>query len=311
MHRAWSATWGHFGILGPCFHWSHSYLGSLCCHRSRAWWSLVPNTAESHVWVHDPAATKIRVNVHGTCYHRRSQEPCVLKSKGCAEPTLPLTGPGIVGPGSCWTLHQESWFCPSWESCPSHFNMAPLLTTGMGDWLWSWWHRCRRTGCTHPWGGQSQCPGPTSLATTQTHIVDLGLVNHNIYPIYDLLENVKLLILQNNGLRDNNTMSKKSFGEGPVMLEWQSPWTRPITHCKGHFVGRVDWTKVYTAWHTITLNAIKINEQVLERWRSEVAFYLFLINLGLEDVVVVRGRYGGTRKWMGLGYRKQNSQRIK
>lgn len=53
-------------------------------------------------------------------------------------------------------------------------------------------------------------------------------------------------------------------------------------------MGGVDWTKNYTVRHDAAPDATRINEEDLERWRSEVGFLfisvclvsLFLISLG-------------------------------
>ena len=50
---------------------------------------------------------------------------------------------------------------------------------------------------THTSVGWSLCRRLTSSATTQVHILDLDLAHPNIYPILDLLESVKGLVLWN------------------------------------------------------------------------------------------------------------------
>ena len=65
-----------------------------------------------------------------------------------------------------------------------------------------------------------------SSATTQTHILGLGLAHSIIYPIFDLLECVKGLVLWNKNprismTRDNSTIAERSFGEGPVVTVCQ------------------------------------------------------------------------------------------
>lgn len=63
----------------------------------------------------------------------------------------------------------------------------------------------------------------TSSVTTQAHILGLELAHPNIYTIYDLLESVKGLVLQNGSHRvfmtwGSNTIFKRSFHESPVMV---------------------------------------------------------------------------------------------
>lgn len=61
--------------------------------------------------------------------------------------------------------------------------------------------------------------------TTQTHILSLGVAHLNLYPIYDLLEYVKKLVLQNDHrtpmIKGNSRISKRNFGENPVMIVCQ------------------------------------------------------------------------------------------
>ena len=69
------------------------------------------------------------------------------------------------------------------------------------------------------------------------------------------------------------------------------------------FVGRVDWTNGCNERQTAALSAIRMNEEVWERWERNVwvlfvCILLFLNNLGEvsflgRDAVVVRGRYRG------------------
>lgn len=50
------------------------------------------------------------------------------------------------------------------------------------------------------WGwGQSQRPGLTKSADTQAYIQGFELAHHNIYPIHDPPELMKLLVLWNHG----------------------------------------------------------------------------------------------------------------
>lgn len=53
-----------------------------------------------------------------------------------------------------------------------------------------------------------------------------------------------------------------------------------MIHCSKHFVGGTDWTKGYTARHTTAPNATRVNEKVLERWRSKVVvLYCFAVTI--------------------------------
>ena len=74
----------------------------------------------------------------------------------------------------------------------------------------------------------SQQPRLISSVTIQAHILDFGLSHPNFYPIYDPLELMKNLVLQNDSRRismtqGHNRVSERSFGEGPVMMMYQSP----------------------------------------------------------------------------------------
>lgn len=65
----------------------------------------------------------------------------------------------------------------------------------------------------------------TSSATTQNHILGLGLAHPNIC---NLLEGVRGLVLHNDNRRTymtwkNNRISKRSLDEGPVIMVYQKP----------------------------------------------------------------------------------------
>lgn len=75
----------------------------------------------------------------------------------------------------------------------------------------------------------------TSSATTQVQIHGLELAYPNIYLVYELLEHVKGLVLQNQSCRismtqDNSKIPERSPGEDPVLMVEQKPETS-------------DWTK--------------------------------------------------------------------
>ena len=53
--------------------------------------------------------------------------------------------------------------------------------------------------------GSWQRPRLTNLATTQAHIQGFELTHSNIYPIYDLLEHMKVAVLCNRRCRSSMT----------------------------------------------------------------------------------------------------------
>lgn len=80
-----------------------------------------------------------------------------------------------------------------------------------------------------------QCPGLTSSSTTQNHIQGLVLIYPNIYPIFDLLEYAKELILwypqylhDSGRLRDIWEEFCKGYSDDAVLE------TRPMAHCHKH-----------------------------------------------------------------------------
>ena len=81
-------------------------------------------------------------------------------------------------------------------------------------------------------GGPS--PRLTNSATTQVHILGLELAYPTIFPIHDLLESMKGLVLLKDSCRisktwDSSRVPARSSGEGSVMMVFQRPWTRPMT----------------------------------------------------------------------------------
>lgn len=108
---------------------------------------------------------------------------------------LLLPGPGTADHAPRWSLKQESWPYPTWESQPPHSReMASWLTIDAGELTQR--HGPRGAGSEPlPERGWYHWPGPTSPATTQTHILCLGLTHPNTYPIYDWQECVKALQL--------------------------------------------------------------------------------------------------------------------
>ena len=74
-----------------------------------------------------------------------------------------------------------------------------------------WWCGCRRAGRL------------TNSATIQAQIQGFELAHPNIYPIYELLECMKGLVLQIQNYRismtqGNNRISKRSPSEDPVLI---------------------------------------------------------------------------------------------
>ena len=68
------------------------------------------------------------------------------------------------------------------------------------------------------------------LSYPQAHIQGFELVYPNIYSIYDLLECVKGPVLRSHSHRismtqGNSQVSKRSLGEGPVLMVYQKPET--------------------------------------------------------------------------------------
>lgn len=80
----------------------------------------------------------------------------------------------------------------------------------------------RNVGELAPRCGCREAGEPTNLATTQTQTQGFELAHPNTYPTYDLLANVKGLVLQkqNFGIsmtQDNSRMSRRSPVEGPAL----------------------------------------------------------------------------------------------
>lgn len=76
--------------------------------------------------------------------------------------------------------------------------------------------------------GWPQCPGLTSSVTTQDHIQGLVLAYPNVYPIFDLLEYAKELVLRNDTHNISMTLggceiSERRFSKGAVMMLYQKP----------------------------------------------------------------------------------------
>ena len=95
----------------------------------------------------------------------------------------------------------------------------------------------------------------SSQATTETHILNLGLAHSNIFPICDLLKCVKGLVLQNNDCRihiawGNSRIPRRSDNsECPLIIVCQRPWTTPMmTHCNEHLWFGLIGQKRYTVW---------------------------------------------------------------
>lgn len=93
-------------------------------------------------------------------------------------------------------------------------------------------------------------PLPSSLALSPPSNSALLCVPSSflyIYPVFVLLECMKMLALLNDGhgiptTWGNSRITQRSFGGGLVMMMWQRPWTRPMTLIcyHEHLVGGVD-----------------------------------------------------------------------
>lgn len=103
-------------------------------------------------------------------------------------------------------------------------------------------HRGKKEGIWYPWNWSYKrmrgawCDDWGLWNSTQTYILGLGLAHPIIFPIYDLLECVKGLVLQNNSwrismTRGNSGISERSVGKGLGVMVCQRPWTIRKTHC--------------------------------------------------------------------------------
>lgn len=152
----------------------------------------------------------------------------------------------------------------------------PISHTGLAP---GYCHRTRRAGSAPSPEAVSQWLRWTGSATTQTRILGLGLAHPTSCPISDLLECGKGPVLQKDNRRISATRVTTGYLRGASMrVQWwsctrnQRPWTTPMTHFNEHFAGGVDWTEGVPSWHTAAPEATGMNEEVLERWMSEVCF---------------------------------------
>lgn len=142
----------------------------------------------------------------------------MIKLEGPVELAPPFAGSGKAGPTHQRKLQKESWpLTLMGEFFPLNLgNMVPSLTMGIGEVSaprlrgWERWKG----------GARPQWLGFTRVAITQAHNRCLGLAHCNFYPIYDLLEHVKRLVLCNNICRisktqGNHKTSQRSCGEDP------------------------------------------------------------------------------------------------
>lgn len=100
-------------------------------------------------------------------------------------------GPCWAGPALHWPWH--GWLSFLWESLHPHHHSREMASAQ----LWENWPHCHRRAGSAPKWGLSQWPRLSSSATTETYILGLGLAHPNIYPIYDLLQHIEGLVLQN------------------------------------------------------------------------------------------------------------------
>lgn len=105
-----------------------------------------------------------------------------------------------------------------WRDGPTpHYGVG---RTSPNAWaLGSWVHTLTKRG------------NPKDSATTQTHILGLGLALPNIHSIYDLLQ-------QDHYELGNSRIYKRSFEEDLVTMVCQRPWTRQMTDYIEH-LGRL------------------------------------------------------------------------
>lgn len=184
MTRAWADTWGHVVVRGAGCCRGHIDLSILHGHPG-PWWHLSPSCCFGHVWVHDPAAARVCVNVRCclTAGDHASVEPCVeVKGQWWTGPTLhwpwesplhkradlTLTSPGIADPDGPNLLSLSL----TAELTPTLENPAQPLTTVMGEMAPSFTRK-----------GWSAQPRLTNSVLTQRLFQDLELFLPNIYPI--------------------------------------------------------------------------------------------------------------------------------
>lgn len=84
------------------------------------------------------------------------------------------------------------------------------------------------------------------VATTQTHILGLGLTHPDIYFIYDQLES-RAGSCQISRIGTNSRIFERSFADVLEMTVCHRTWTRPMTHFSECVAHGTDWTKLYTA----------------------------------------------------------------
>lgn len=125
-----------------------------------------------------------------------------MKSEDHVELTLSFTGPGIAGIAPHWTLQQESWPQPSWESLPPYFtqtytyseDMAPPLTTGKGELPLMAWAQQTWLGFSSERGSPSGLDGAAQLPPRPTlAFPDLGPAgaHEGIAPVKQYLQDLQ------------------------------------------------------------------------------------------------------------------------
>ena len=125
---------------------------------------------------------------------------------------LSSCGPGSVRSAPFWLLPQRS--CPISIPQPPHPNPHNLLRVGQWQWLKK--------------DGTAPCPDCLNQVPPRPTSRAFSCLSPNIYPIYDLWECVKGLILRNHEYGNSMTLgsggiAERSFSEAPVLLGYQKP----------------------------------------------------------------------------------------
>lgn len=159
---------------------------------------------------------------------------------------------------------------------------------------WPQWHWCRRDR------------SPNHLTTTQAQIQDSEIAHPNIYPTCGLLEHVKGVVLKNQSCRISVirgvsvrleywlcSKSPKASNQIKDSLQW--------SFCKKSSLDKRMYCVAQLRFHREIIIIIiylifKFNFNFIFFWKEDTR---------------VEGRYGKTRKWVGLGCMMWNSQSIK
>lgn len=127
---------------------------------------------------------------------------------------------------------------PPWPREYKHRRVGPAPLTG-----WPWWCGCRSAG------------GLTISATSQDQAKDFELAHPNIYPLYDLLDLMRGLILR---FKDEGSPWHRAtiryLGEIQMTIKYwlcrsQRSHIRSMTYCNEHLLIKMFGQKD-TVWHT-------------------------------------------------------------